>query len=173
MNPEAQTEAPNAPAQFDPLAAFANWFIQQPLGIHQLPFDGVTKVGAFSGVVLYRKAPFQVQLWLADPNSEIPDHSHPHIDQIQQYLSGELSMRLNGNVVMPMEAVKDDGTGLSTAKYAHLRVRPTDNHGATIGPRGACFMNFQYFLDNNPRSGHLDWEGEPLSHDHAIAIQKP
>ena len=172
MNPEVLTEPPNAPPAFDPLVAFANWFAAQPgFGVPQSPFDGVTRVGAFSGLVLYRKAPYQVQLWQCDPNSEIPDHSHPHVDSIQQYLSGEMSLRLNGREVMPMNTVKDDGSGYSTARGAFIRVRPTDNHGATIGPMGACFLTYQHFLDNNPRSVHMDWEGEPLSDEHAMEIQ--
>lgn len=153
------------------MGAFATWFVsQRGFGIPQSPFDGLTRVGAFSGLVVYRKAPYQVQLWLCDPNSEIHDHSHPHVDSIMQYLSGEMSLRLNGREVMSMSDAVDDGNGYSTARGAFIRIRPTDNHGATIGPRGGCFITFQHFLDNNPRSAHIDWVGEPLSHDHALAL---
>jgi hypothetical protein len=171
MSEQAEPVKPSVPA-FDPLLAFAAWFMRQPgLSVPQCPFDGVTRVGAFSGLVLYRKAPYQVQMWICDPNTEAPDHSHPNVDSLQQYLSGEMSFRLNGKEVMALSDVKDDGSGYSTARGATLRVRPTDSHGATIGPKGACFLTFQHFLDGNPRSVEVDWVGEPLSADHAIAIK--
>lgn len=164
--------APPVP-DFDPLTAFAGWYVNQiGFGVPQSPLLGVTRVGAFSGLTLFRTGQFQVQLWLCDPNSEIPDHSHPNCDTILQYVSGEMSLRLNGVEVLRREDIKDVGDGTSSARGVWLRINPQDNHGGTIGPAGSAFLTIQQWRHGvAPMSVELDWHGDPLSPEHEIAIK--
>lgn len=156
---------------YDPLVEFAKWCVAQPgMLIPRSPAYGMTRVGAFSGLVLYRSGQFQAQLWLCDPGAEIPDHCHPNVDQIQVYVAGEVYLRKNGLPVITPESLQQLPDGTSNANGAGLRVRPTDTHGASIGQMGGAFLNFQHWLKGTPQSVHLDWIGEPLDLDHAVAI---
>lgn len=140
---------------FDPLSAFASWFVKEQghMMAHCIP-DGVSRVGSFSGIVLYRDDRFQVQLWIADPNSRIPEHVHPNMDTILMYLSGEFMLKVNDIVVFNKE---------NTKVGAWARIGPNDKHNAEIGPKGVAFLNFGHFLDGKPRSANEDWIGEPLA----------
>lgn len=97
--------------------------------------------------------------------SEIPDHSHPNIDTIQVYVTGDLALRLNGKPAME-GAVTELPDGRCSHNSRWVRVRPNDTHGATIGKLGAAFINFQHWTSGEPTSAELDWKGEPLSEDH-------
>ncbi len=135
------------------------------------PFaDGLTRVGEFSGIVLYRQAPYQVQLWLCDPNSEIPDHAHPDVDSIQLYIGGQLELRYQWKVVIPNEAIFEHEDGNCSVRGLTLRVHPGETHGATIGPKGAAFVTFQKWLKEPPKSVELNWQGDYLSKDHEANV---
>lgn len=148
---------------FDQLAQFANWFVRdQGFRIPPCIFDGVTKAGKNTGLVLYRDPPYQVQLWICDPNSEIPEHTHPNMDTIIIYLSGEFYVKVNGEPVLTKESLYAMPDGMPSVPGAWLRVGPNDKHSAMIGPKGCAFLNFGRFLDGKPRSADLDWEGPSL-----------
>ena len=143
----------------------------QTLTVPMPPFaDGLIRVGKFSGITLHRQERWQTQLWLCDPNSEIPDHAHPHVDVMQLYVGGNLALRHKGEQVIHPEALRVGVAGLAMMRGAMLRVRPGETHGATIGPEGAAFITFQRWLDSEPTSVELDWEGEALSPEHAAKI---
>lgn len=171
---QEQAETTPAPAQrsgYDPLLEFARWYLAQPMGIPLSPAAGMTRVGAFSGLVLYRCGQFQAQLWLCDANAEIPDHRHPNVDQIQVYVSGQVYLRKNGVPVILPEELQEQVDGRSNANGVSIRVGPEDTHGATIGPMGGAFVNLQQWRDGiAPTSVETDWIGEPLDVDHAVVI---
>lgn len=165
--------APTLPA-FDPLAAFANWFVRdQGYRVPPCPFDAISRVGKFTGLVLYRNAPYQVQLWICEPHSEIPEHNHPNMDTLFAYLSGEIYLNVNGVPILTPENTRELQDGMCSNAGVYARIGPTDKHSAKIGPRGGSFLNFGMFHDGFVRSAHLDWEGEPLdkssSDDYSLA----
>lgn len=161
----------NTPPKFDELEAFTSWFMQTQAPIPSMPMDGMTRVGEFSGIVLYRQGQYQVQLWLCDPNSEIPDHSHPNVDSIQVYVGGEVYLRLNGQPIITAEDMRV-ANNVHIKRGFSLRVRPSDNHSATIGPSGGAFMTFQKWLVGTPTSVEMDWRGPALSAKHHEAVNK-
>lgn len=156
----------------DPLVDFAAWYMERgasavPRSVH----SGVRFVGHCAGITLFRQGEFQVQLWLCQPNSEVPDHRHPNIDQIQIYVSGEVALRWEGNPAVDMSKLQDvDEHGCSVLNGRFIRVRPGESHGATIGPNGGAFMGIQRWLNGKAGDTELDWVGEPLSEEHAAAI---
>lgn len=159
---------------FDPLAAFANWFtVQQGYRVPPCPFDAVTRVGKFTGLILYHEAPYQVQLWICEPNAEIPEHSHPNMDTIFAYLSGQIYLNVNGQSVLNQENTYELPDGQSSKVGAFARIGPKDKHSAKIGPKGGSFLNFGLFHDGFVRSAHLDWEGEPLGGFNALNYIHP
>lgn len=165
----------NTPPKFDELEAFAAWFMQTQGPLPIVPLGGMTRVGEFSGIVLCRQGQYQCQLWLCDPGSEIPNHSHPNVDSIQVYVGGEVYLRLNGQPVITAEMIADDkwnALEVHPKRGFSLRVRPSDNHGATIGPSGGAFMTFQKWLVGTPTSVEMDWRGPALSAKHHEAVNK-
>lgn len=152
----------------DELLDFYQWYGGRfGYGIPPCVFNGFSKVGQFTGLVLYRSKPFQVQLWLCEPNSEIHDHAHLNVDSIQVYLAGQVYLRLNGQPVLTPEKLAALPNDVANANGRWIRVKPTDNHGATIGPLGGAFMTFQHWLNGvEPRSVETDWDGKPLDDKH-------
>lgn len=114
-----------------------------------------------------------MEYWLCDPGIDSGDHSHPSIDQILMYVSGQVYFRLNGEPIIRPEDVFETAFGQSSKHGFHVRVGPGDVHGAATGPQGGAFLAFQNFLDGNPRSAELDWEGEPIDEEHAAVIRPP
>ena len=139
--------------EYDSLMAYAIWFKNQPFSIPPCPLDGVVRVGSFSGLALHRSGRHQVQLWIADPNSLIPEHSHPNVDSFALQVSGEMEFWVEG------------GDGKPTNSF---RARPGVKHSAKIGPKGASFLTFHEFLDGDPHSVTEDWIGPSLGKDHVI-----
>jgi hypothetical protein len=160
-------------AQPDHLFQFFEWYQgRNGFGVPQSPIDGFNRVGAFTGLTLFRNGPYQVQLWMCDPNSEIPEHSHPNVDTIQVYVCGQVYLRLNGKLIIEPERLAEETRHFNVFNGRYIRVGPNDTHGASIGPMGGAFVNFQFFLDGNPRSVELDWKGDPIDDEHARRIQR-
>lgn len=151
---------------FDELDAFARWYLGTVGPVPYSPIEAVSKVGPFTGLVLYRDGQFQAQLWICDPNSEIPSHCHPNVDSLQIYVAGQVYLTLNGEQVVKPEDVRETAEGVIARSGFCLRVRPTDYHGAQIGPAGGAFMTIQRWLDGKPKSVELDWEGDPVDTEH-------
>lgn len=155
---------------FDPLIGFAEWWQKQPFNIPPSLHDGVTILRDFTGLVLYRGGPYQVQLWICKPNAVITEHGHPNIDTIAVYVSGQLHFTLNRDLKVPEQDVFADEQGMSSQIGATFRVKPTDTHGAKVGPLGGAFIVIQHWLDGKPRSTELNWKGEPLDEGHKRAL---
>ena len=73
------------------LAHFADWFLKSG-GIKDVdaPSDKNTLlfIEGVHGITLYKKKPFQVQLFICQPNLNIPVHTHPNVDSYEVFLYG-------------------------------------------------------------------------------------
>lgn len=156
----------------DELASFAGWYLKTYGPVPASQFDGVHFVGKFGVLTMYREAPYQVQMVLCRPNSNIPQHRHPKTDSLLVMVAGELYLKVNGEYVFPpgcFEALPD---GRCNKNFQFIRVPPGTEHGGKIGSKGACFVNFERWLDGKPTSAELDWEGPALSEDHKNQLAK-
>jgi quercetin dioxygenase-like cupin family protein len=130
---------------FDDLAGFKIWWEERR------PFNTPTETpvmcyDAIYGVVLYRQAPYQVQLFIMPPDSFIEDHIHPNVDSYEVFLGGDIIFRCNGE-----EHVQD-------VLGASIRVLPNSWHGGKFGKRGGSFLSIQKWLNNvPPTSVGNDW----------------
>ena len=106
-----------------------------------------------------------MQMWTCAPNSVIPEHSHPGVDNIQIYLWGQVYLTHNGQPVISDEQMVEKD-GLSAAYTSSIRILPGDTHGASIGPMGGAFLTIQRWLDGNPKSVATAWSGDPLNDEH-------
>ena len=132
-------------ATFDDLEAFKQWW-ESSRPINTPADNSITQAGAIYGVVLYRQAPYQVQLFIMPPNSTIEDHVHPNVDSYEVFIGGDIAFRCNG------EEFIQDVLGTS------IRVLPDSWHGGKFGERGGCFLSIQKWLNGVPPTsvGH-DW----------------
>ena len=130
---------------YDDLAGFLEWWMNnRPINTPQE--NSITQAGAIYGVVLYRQAPYQVQLFIMPPYSSIEDHIHPNVDSYEVYLGGDIDFRFDGEMYTP-EAL---GT--------HIRVHPNCWHGGLFGPRGGSFLSVQKWLNGKePTTVGDDW----------------
>lgn len=142
----------------DKLEEFRDWWIENRI-IH-VPFDKpMMHEGVIAGAVLYRAAPWQVQLFVLEPNSFVAEHRHPNVDSFEVYLSGDIEFSLNGDVVTTFDQSEIPGfTGRHELAGHSIRVLPDAWHGARTGPRGGVFLSVQQWL-NGARPGDVgaDW----------------
>ena len=123
--------------KYDVLENFYTWWMAHK--VQRPPIGDIINVdGRFTEIILYRDGQFQVQLVIAQPLSEIPDHIHPGVDSFEVYMSGDLRFRRDDEAFHPQEP------GVSC-----LRVLPDSYHGATVGPRGGTFLSIQHWT--NPK----------------------
>ncbi len=150
----------------DPLYDFARWWLTECSATPMPPFkDGVHFLAAFVGTTLFRHREYQVQMWTCAPNSVIPEHGHPGVDNIQIYLWGQVHLTHNGQPVISDDQMGEKD-GLSAAYSSSIRILPGETHGARIGSMGGAFLTIQRWLDGNPKSVATAWSGDPLNEDH-------
>lgn len=164
----------NYPQPFDALAAYADWFMQNNPRMPACPWNGITRTGAFSGIVLHRSGQFQTQLWLADPNCEIPDHKHPDVDVIHVHIAGNIEFLVNGKSTTLAPAGEpsfktEDNNVMHPSYGAFARVKPGDTHGAIVTETGGAFITFQHWIKGQPESVERNWDGPSLGKDHKVS----
>ncbi len=148
---------------FDPLMMYADWYIAQPsFGIPRSPHYGTQRLPDRTSIILHRNGEFQVQLWIGDPNSVVPEHVHPNIDALHMYICGDIEFTACGKpelTIQQQAQTRPDGCGIANG-YS-FRSRPGESHGAVFGPRGGAFIAIQRWIGKPPTSETDDWEDAP------------
>jgi len=130
---------------FDDLENFKDWWLSNR--VINTPMDmALSHVAETHGVVLYRQAPYQVELFNVRPNSEIAAHIHPNVDSFEVFLSGDINFMC------------DDVWYEQKHLGSFIRVPPSSFHGGLFGQRGGCFLSIQKWLNNvEPKFVGDDW----------------
>jgi quercetin dioxygenase-like cupin family protein len=137
-------------------ALFAS-FREKLLQAVTVPFNGTSDLDGIQGVILYHVPPYQAQLFICQPNVEIPDHSHPSVDTFLVYLSGQVTIRCEkGAYVFDEQTTKD----YRFKSGSFLRVSPGVSHGLSVGQTGCSFISFQQWIDGPVRKTEQDWKGD-------------
>lgn len=126
-------------------------------------------VGRLKGITVWEKYPFKIQVWIAPPNFNVPDHCHPNIDSIVVHLEGEIYLRVNGNDFITPEIIKRLELKGDSIDGKHFHIKPGMVHGFSTGPNGGVFMNIEKWT-GKMTSAELDWVGEPINEIHAKRI---
>lgn len=122
--------------------------------------EGVTKIKPGLGITLFRQEQFQIQQFLFEPNTEIIEHSHPHVESYEVYICGDMRLTFDGNEVFGYEDCKDLEDGRCPKNGGLLYLPKGAVHGGSIGPRGGCFLSVQVWeWGTEPRPIHEDWLG--------------
>lgn len=149
------------------LKNFKDRWLQEFRGIDllQCPSDnGMHIHGGVRGITLYRDPPFQVQLFIADPNIVIPPHIHPDVDTYEIYLRG---MRTNiSQRTVHEDNLEADEFGLSPLHGRFLFLAHGRLHGAVASSGGGLFLSIQEWLNGvEPTNLGYNWEGERTGGD--------
>jgi hypothetical protein len=142
----------------DELQIFKDWWLKErPFTIPHS--NSIVNVSSMHGVVLYRAECWQVQLFVIEPNSAVPDHRHPNVDSYDVYLSGDIEFTLEGvnrhyNNVDISEAFFN---GSNIYYGTSVRILPNAWHGGN-SHGGGSFLSIQQWLNGVvPTSIGDDW----------------
>jgi hypothetical protein len=151
----------------DELSDFATRYTAFHMFNTQVPYkQPVSFVEGVTGLVLYRKPPFQVQLFIVAPNVIIPDHHHPNVDSYEYFLHG-MNFSYKGHWLI-RNFGGDEIDGVAQHAGVTLRVNPLDKHGAESSDQGGAFMSIQHWLNGvEPTSVGNDWVGETMGNEHS------
>jgi hypothetical protein len=161
----------------DSLEEFLNWFLTKCPSIGRVPFNNpitYTKFGeqACTLITWYRSGPFQVQLVIMDPNTIVPEHTHPNMDSFEVYSGGKINFYLNGNLETEdwnQVSLKENEPSLNRGNF--IRVKPYDLHGGVFGPEGSVFFSVQKWINGvEPKNATEDWNGVVYSQQHEDMI---
>jgi quercetin dioxygenase-like cupin family protein len=151
----------------DELTDFATRYTGFKMFNTLVPYDKpLSFVEGVTGLVLYRQPPFQVQLFIVQPNVLIPEHHHPNVDSYEYLLHG-MNFSYKGHWL-----VKNYGGEHGEHQGTMLRVHPEDKHGAEASALGGAFMSIQQW--NNgvfPSSVGNDWVGETMGEEHTKCLK--
>ena len=126
------------------------------------PDNPVNFVEGVIGYTVHRYKQFQTQLFIVQPNVEIPDHIHPNVDSFEVSIYG-MTFRHSKEIVVPSER---------QAQGEAIYVDHNDWHGGKANPTGGCFLSVQKWLNDVPPSSvGNDWDGETMGDLHQNQIQ--
>lgn len=153
---------------------FAQWYEEQGFPIRPPQQNAIFRTNNASAVVLYREGQFQVEMYIGDPNTITPEHSHPGVESMIMYLSGDGSTTVNGAEVADpspyFNMINPDGT--SVLFKQKVRVNPSDTHGLKTYSRGFAFFSIEKWPDGvEPTSVAAHWEGESTGDIHNKIIK--
>src|ERR1700674_4781794 len=132
---------PTVGETFDPLYALYRWFLNKPVGGLTFPHVGaVLDFGNIISTIPYRSGQFQVEIFTMPRPTTFTEHRHPNCDSIQQHLSGELYLTLNGQpTVSPQDMA---AWTRSNVNLPPVRIGPGDWHSGEAKTPSA-FFSFQ------------------------------
>jgi hypothetical protein len=144
----------------DDLTKFKDWWLKtRPFSVphdEAIAFDDNIR-----GLVLYRAECWQVQLFILDPNTNIPEHLHPNVDSFEVFLTGDIEFTINGQVLTR----RSDTAGFSGSSVHYgkfIRVSPTTWHGGKSADVGGTFLSIQQWLNGvKPTNVGNDWVHQP------------
>lgn len=172
QHPRSQTEAQARPTA-DPLERFLKSFLAKGSPIGYVPLLGAVRyIDGVTAVLWYRKAPFQIQLFVVPPNHIIPEHTHPNVDSYEVYIGGQIRFSHSGKFIIDEADLTMPGEhGLATVRGRIIRVRPNDLHGGVFGASGGVFFSVQRWLNGvEPHCVSADYNGVVMGPEHMAGV---
>jgi hypothetical protein len=156
----------------DDLSIFLQWVLNDLPSLWAIPkANSVWRVGEVMSTLLYREAPYQVQMFSVPENTIIPEHTHPNVDSYEVYLGGNIRFSFEGEYVHSKEELETDEDGLCKARGSIIRVRPNNRHGGVFGPGGGVFLSVQKWLNGvQPHCVAMDYVGVCMNEDHYNSV---
>lgn len=154
---------------------FAEWYKETGFPFRPPQNNSIYRTNNASAVVLWRQGRFQAELYIADANQDTPEHSHPGVESVIMYLSGDGNTTINSKEVADpkpfWDIINEDGT--SVLFKQSVRVDPKDTHGLTTGDRGFAFLSLEMWPEDiETTSVTVHWEGETTGDLHVKQMEK-
>ena len=163
---EQRTGHIDVPDDWDNLSAFVKWYLgnRSPL---MVPWDAeVIHLDDATSIVLFKKGCYQVELYLIHPGRTIPLHSHPGTEVVTMVLGGS-------GVCGPAHPIFN--TGIDSGR-CHFTADGESHGGAqrTENVNGFALLTFERWIDKEPTSAALNWEGDTAGpvHDALLAERR-
>jgi hypothetical protein len=151
----------------DALGKFVEDFLGQPMAAMQVPSSSVRSFGNLVSVVIWRRAPFQVELVTVLPEfTGIAPHRHPTTESYEIAIAGRLMFIIGGDLATVTKRFETERP-LRIPRGMAVRVKPGDWHAVLARRGGGMFFSCQHWLKSEPTSIGLDWEGPSFSSEHA------
>jgi hypothetical protein len=130
-----------------------------------IPERPIRHFGVVTTIVLHRQGQYQTELVIALPETDRwpGEHRHPHVDSIEVAVWDCDDLTRNGVPVRVPDLIYR-GRGL-------VHLLPTDWHGSKATEHGISLLSCQHWIDREPSSVGLDWEGQPVHAAHHELIE--
>ena len=137
------------------------------------PFkDAVFTTDIAYSLVLFRKPPFQVELYICKPNTSSPSHYHPGVDSCFVYLGGNLELNFDNEPFIDLQEFqkpREDGAHFLFGRAISSSVEKS--HSLRVYEEGAAFLSFEKWTDREPTSVTVNWDGPLVGAEHAKTIE--
>jgi hypothetical protein len=160
----------------DALDFYYDWITKKTPSIGWVPFENpIWQVENVTSVLIHRENQFQTQMFIVQPNTIIPEHTHPNVDSIEIYVGGEIQFSHKGKFVTEKKTcIKNKESSCNTAflRGQTIRVKPNDIHGGVIGKQGGVFYSVQHWLnDVKPHCVAADYIGKTMGSHHLDQVK--
>tara|TARA_Y100000385_G_C12887044_1_gene548278 strand:+ start:236 stop:760 length:525 start_codon:yes stop_codon:yes gene_type:complete len=157
----------------DELSHFADWYLSGKVDRVYTPIkNGLLFIEGISGIVLYRSGYFQVELFICQPNTVIPEHTHPDVDSYECFLHG-MKFTHSGETITSHKQASEQQNGYPTNLHGTIRVRPNEVHGGTASNTGGAFISIQHWLNGvEPSNVSSNWSGDLMGDSHTKQVYK-
>tara|TARA_Y100000592_G_C5247479_1_gene211239 strand:- start:70 stop:543 length:474 start_codon:yes stop_codon:yes gene_type:complete len=153
----------------DTLKNFKNWYLEKNI-IKPPLLNGLMFIDGIAGITLYRSKPFQVQMFICNPDTKIKEHSHPNVDSYELFLWG-MTFTHKGKTIINQDMAFKEKNNYPRCSYWTLRVKPNDLHGGFASNKGGAFISIQEWLHGHePKNVSEDWQGDLLGPQHKLQL---
>jgi len=152
---------------------FRDWYMGNGMPIRPPFKNPVFATDNAMSLCLFREGRFQVEMYISEPNSTSPPHTHPGVESAFVYLAGNIQFNLEGRDnpdVQQWQVASPDGYHSLLGKT----VSSPDGipHWLGIGPEGGAFLSFEYWKDQDPVSVTVNWNGDSVGKEHDKILNK-
>lgn len=152
------------PESWDTIEDFTNWYLDQRMPL-MIPWDAeVIRTDDATAICIFRRPPYQVELYLIHPGLTVQRHAHPGMDVI--------TMTLGGGKI---DTKSITGTSTSWGDISE-NLKNGEFHGGQVALResmGFALMSFEKWPDDVPMSSAaIHWQGKTAGPIHDALIDK-
>lgn len=152
--------------------AFRDWWCKAGWPIRPPFRDPVFFTDNAMSLCWFREGRFQVELYINEPNSIAPFHSHPGVDSCFIYLAGNLEFGLpDGSFTDLSKAQMAQANGTHRLFGKVASVPDGVKHSVRTFGGGGAFLSFEKWNCDNPTSVTVQWSGDPVGEQHAKTLE--
>ena len=123
-------------------------------------------------LVLFRTGQYQVELYISKPNTQTPMHSHPDVESVTVYLTGNLCFSRDGvNFTDNSQYQKAKPNGAHALLWHMAEANKGEPHILRVGAEGGAILVFEKWLKGEPTSVSVNWIGDLIGEEHARLME--